>query len=87
MTLEDLRKEIDELKVRNSRVEVDKAWEASLARKVLIVILTYGVIVVFFLITQLPHPFINALVPSLAFILSSLALPIAKRWWISKRNS
>lgn len=84
MTLDELKKEIDEIKSRNKRVEADKAWETSWTRKLLILTLTYIVIVIFFLVTNLPNPFINAIIPSVAFILSTLSIPLFKKWWINK---
>ena len=77
-----LEKEIQQIKERNKRVEVDKAWETSLTRKLVIAILTYLVIVIFFFIAELPQPWINAIVPSLAFILSTLSLPLFKKIWM-----
>lgn len=81
----DLQREIKRLKERNARVEADKAWETSYARKIIIAILTYLVIVVFFLSSGLPRPWVNAIVPSLAFIISTLSLPLFKRIWMRIR--
>ena len=79
------RIEIEKLKSRNVRVEADKAWEISVARKVLIIILTYFVIVVFFYSAKLQNPWVNAIVPSLAFLLSTLSLPFFKRIWLARK--
>lgn len=80
--IEDLQKEIDKIKIRNKLVEAEKAWEISWTRKLLVFTLTYLVIVIFFLVVNLPDPFANAVVPSLAFILSTLTVPIFKLWWL-----
>ena len=77
-----IKKEIEIIKQRNKRVEADKAWETSLARKIIIAVLTYIVIVVFFYFAGLPKPFTNSIVPTLAFILSTLTLPFFKRLWL-----
>jgi len=82
----ELEKEIKRIKQRNRRVEADKAWETSWIRRILIAIFTYFVIVLFFHFAQLPDPFINSIVPALAFILSTLSLSIIKKYWIKKRN-
>ena len=82
VTLENLEKEVKSIKERNQRVEIDKAWETSLSRKVIIAILTYFVIVIFFYIAKLPDPWINAIVPSVAFVLSTLTIPVFKKIWI-----
>lgn len=75
-------REIEKIKERNIRVEADKAWETSKTRKVLISILTYCAVVIFFVFLKLPNPFVNAIVPAAAFILSTLSLPIFKKVWI-----
>jgi hypothetical protein len=85
LTIEELQLEIDAIKKRNQRVEADKAWETSWTRKIPILILTYVVIVIFFIFAKLPKPFINAIVPSLAFVLSTLAITPIKKRWLNKR--
>jgi len=82
----DLREEIIKLKERNKRVEADKAWETSWTRRIMIIILTYLVIVIFFSFAGLPKPFINSIVPAIAFTLSTLSLPFFKEVWIKKRK-
>ena len=77
-----LEQEIIKIKERNSKVEADKAWETSLFRKVLVAILTYVVIVLFFYFADLPKPFINAIVPTIGFVLSTLSVPVFKNLWI-----
>ncbi|MDD5291472.1 MAG: hypothetical protein PHZ04_05235 [Patescibacteria group bacterium] len=57
--LQELKNEIKKIKERNKRVEADKAWETSLARKILVAVLTYIVITLFFLAANLTKPFIN----------------------------
>lgn len=81
-TLEDLQKEIEKINVRNKRVEADKAWETSWARRLLILALTYIVIVIFFFVAKLQDPFANAVVPSVAFLLSTMTVPLFKKWWL-----
>ena len=43
----DLEKEIEQIKLRNKKVEIDKAWETSWTRKICIMILTYIVVIVY----------------------------------------
>lgn len=86
-TIEDLKKEIDEIKARNARVELDKAWETSWARKFLILILTYIVIVIFFFVSNLGNAFVNAIVPTIGFFLSTLTVPMCKKWWVKKHKN
>ena len=76
-----LRKEIGRLKERNARVEADKAWETSWARKLVIFILTYLAMAIYFSATGLPNPLVNSFVPALAFVISTLSLPLFKKYW------
>ncbi len=85
-TIENLQSEIDEIKRRNQRVEADKAWETSWTRKIIISVFTYIVIVVFFFFAKLSNPFANAIVPAVAFILSTLTVPLVKKWWLATRK-
>jgi len=78
-----LEREIEKIKERNARVEKDKEWELSWTRKILLVVLTYLVIVIFFYFARLPNPFINSIVPSIAFILSTLSLNFFKNIWLN----
>ena len=84
MEFQELQKEISQIKERNQRVELDKAWETSWLRKIIILILTYIVIVIFFFTADLPEPFTNALVPAVAFFLSTLTLSWFKKLWLKK---
>ncbi|PJC49686.1 hypothetical protein CO033_00275 [Candidatus Nomurabacteria bacterium CG_4_9_14_0_2_um_filter_32_10] len=83
--IEQIKKDIQEIKERNTRVEKDKAWETSLSRKILITILTYIVVVLFFYFAELPSPFLNAIVPTLGFVLSTASIPFFKKIWLGKK--
>ncbi len=76
--IENLEKVILQIKERNQRVEADKAWETSWHRKWSILVLTYTLVVVFFLVMNLPNPFVNAIVPTLWFLLSTLSIKLLK---------
>ena len=77
-----LEKRLEAIEQRNKKVELDKAWETSLSRKIIIAVLTYITIVLFFFVAQLPKPFINSVVPTAGFVLSTLSLPFFKKLWI-----
>lgn len=83
-SLEELQFEIEEIKKRNQKVEADKSWETSWTRRIIISLSTYIVIVVFFYFANLPKPFANAIVPAVAFVLSTLTVPLFKQWWLRK---
>jgi len=78
----DTKKEIEKIIKRNNKVEADKAWETSFYRKILIAILTYIVIVLFFHFAWFNKPFINAIVPTTGFLLSTLSMWLFKKIWI-----
>ncbi|MEK6874247.1 MAG: hypothetical protein AABX52_00690 [Nanoarchaeota archaeon] len=84
--MNDVEKRINAIEQRNKNVELDKAWETSLSRKIIIAVLTYLTIVLFFFVAQLPKPFINSIVPTAGFVLSTLSLPFFKRLWIKYRT-
>ena len=81
----DIEQEIQQIKERNRKVELDKAWETSWARRLLIGAVTYVVVVVWLIVIQSPRPWATALIPALGYILSTLTIPIVKRWWMSKK--
>ena len=76
-----IEKEIEKIKKRNKRVETDKAWEVSKTRKIIIAIITYLTIVSFFIVANLPNPFVNSIVPTVGFLLSTLGLPYFRGFW------
>ncbi len=81
-----LEEEIERIKERNRRVEAEKAWETSIFRVVSIILLTYAVIVVVMWSIEVQRPFVDAIIPTVGFTLSTLTLPPIKRWWISHRQ-
>ena len=80
-SLKELEREIRKIKARNKKVETDKAWETSLTRKAIILVATYIVIVSFLLVSNIPNPWLNAVVPTAAFMLSTLTFPFFKQAW------
>lgn len=76
------KKEIQMIKERNRRVEADKACETSWFRRIIISILTYFVIVILFYMAGLQKPWINSIVPAVAFILSTMSLRYLKKMWL-----
>ena len=78
----DIEKRFNAIEERNKKVEVDKGWETSWSRKIIIAVLTYVVIVLFFFVAQLPKPFINSIVPTTGFVFSTLSLSFLKKMWI-----
>ena len=84
MKNKNIQEDINLIKERNRRVESDKAWETSWTRKIIIAILTYMTIVLFLFVAQLPKPFVNSIVPTAGFVLSTLSLPFFKKLWLNR---
>jgi hypothetical protein len=76
--------ELQKIQERNKRVELDKMWETSKTRRGFIAAITYVIAAAFMHRIGISEPFINALVPAGGYLLSTLSLPIIKRWWTSK---
>jgi len=79
--MDDLAHRIAEIEARNIRVEREKAWEDSITRKLSILALTFLSTALLFI--TLDAPWYNALIPTLGFYLSTLSLPLIKKWWLS----
>ena len=78
----DLNKEIEEIKKRNKKVELDKAWETSWTRKICICILTYIVVVIYsYMVRNYNNIFLSSLVPVIGFTLSTLSLNYIRKIW------
>ncbi len=69
---------------RNNRVEADKAWETSNARKIIIFVFTYIVASLWLYKIGNTEPFLNALVPAFGWYFSTLTIRPIKKWWIKK---
>lgn len=79
--MSDLEKRIEQIESRNKKVELDKKWEGSLTRKIVLMIFTYLAIAGYFFAIDVQNPWLNAVVPTLGFLLSTLTLPFIKRIW------
>lgn len=83
--MKNLEKEIEEIKQRNKRVELDKKWETSGTRKICIGILTYVVVVIYsYSISKISNIWLSSLVPVIGFGLSTLSLKAIRNIWEKK---
>jgi len=78
-----LEKRVAAIEARNARVESDKAWETSFARRALLVLFTYAAVGFYLQAIRVPEPWLNAIIPALAFLLSTLTLPFFKEQWLN----
>ena len=85
--MEELKKELEEIKLRNKRVELDKKWETSYTRKICICILTYIVVLIYSnMVNKSNNIFLSSLVPVIGFFLSTLSLKLVRKLWEKKIN-
>ena len=78
--MEKIIEEIEKIKNRNKRVELDKKWETCWTRRICICILTYIVVVFYsFLIREYDNIFLSSYVPVIGFILSTLSLKVVRK--------
>ena len=73
------------LEARNARVEIDKKWETSVTRRLLLFGFTYVAIGLYMWAIRIPKPGLNAVVPAVGFMLSTLTLPLLKKIWLKYR--
>ena len=81
-----MESEVEAIKERNRKVEADKAWEVSWTRRLFIAIVTYIVAGVWLVWIHDSNPWLKALVPAGAYVLSTFSLPLIKNWWIAGRK-
>lgn len=86
VSLENLEERIRDIEKRNKRVESDKAWETSYVRRALLVLFTYLAVGFYLQVIMVPQPWLNAIVPAVAFMFSTLALPFFKNLWLESRG-
>ena len=79
--MDELERRAAKIEERNKSVELNKAWETSYTRRGLIILFTYLSIALYLKFIVGINPWINAIVPSLGFLLSTLTLPWFKKQW------
>ncbi len=85
---DNLEQEIENIKKRNKRVELDKAWETSFIRRACICALTYIIVVIYsIIIKNNGSVFLSSLVPVIGFVLSTLSLKFIRKIWEKKHDN
>lgn len=82
-----LKDEIEKIKARNKRVEADKAWELSKTRTIFIAVSTYLLIFAFMILIGDNKPFLNALVASIGYLISTSTYVVLKQWWLKRQRN
>lgn len=80
-TIEGLEQRIIRIEERNKRVELGKAWETSFTRKFSIALFTYLSIAIYMYAIGINNPWLNAIIPTVGFLLSTLTLSFVKEFW------
>ena len=80
----DIEERLKIIEERNIRVEAEKAWETSWARRILLVLFTYITIGTYMWIIQVSRPWLNAIVPAIGFMISTLTMPFFKAMWLEQ---
>jgi len=84
--ISDIKKRLFAIEKRNRKVELDKTWETSLTRRFLILIFTYALIGLYMNAINVNQPWLNAVIPSLGFLLSTLTMNLIKNLWLKKHD-
>lgn len=84
--MEKLEQKIQNIEERNKKVEIDKDWETSWTRRGLLTLFTYVAIGAYLQAIGIQMPWLNAVVPAAAFMLSTLTMPFFKNQWIINRR-
>jgi len=79
--LSNLDERISRIEKRNKEVGLNKSWETSWTRKILLFIFTYLSIALYLKFIVNIDPWVNAIVPAIGFLLSTLTLPYFKTLW------
>ena len=74
VAITDLTTRVDEIMRRNEEKDIDKAFESSMLRVVVIMVLTYCCVYAYLLFLGTSHAELNALVPTVGFNLSTWSL-------------
>ena len=76
-----IEKRIADIEDRNRKVEADKDCETSKTRRLILMFFTYLSIGLYLQVIGIDNPWLNAIVPTVGFFLSTLSLPFIKEYW------
>lgn len=81
----EIKAELAQIKERNNKVSLDKAWEISLCRKLSILTLTYIVALITMCLIGVKEAYLSALIPVIGYYLSTLSLPFIRKIWLKSK--
>jgi preprotein translocase subunit SecF len=84
--MDTIEQQLSDIKKRNSRVELDKAWEMSWTRRITIAIITYVIALIWLMMIHEPSAAWKAFVPTAGYILSTMSLGFVKKFWTLRRT-
>ncbi|MBI5734035.1 MAG: hypothetical protein HY973_03790 [Candidatus Kerfeldbacteria bacterium] len=86
MIMESIEQRLQTIEERNKRVELDKAWETSWTRRLLLSLFTYLAVSLYFWAMGISRPWLNAIVPAVGFMISTLTMPFFKKLWLRRQG-
>ena len=84
--MENFEQRLDKIEQRNKGVETDKAWETSWTRRTLLFLFTYIAIGTYLWAIEVSRPWLNAIVPAVGFMISTLTMPFFKQLWLRTKK-
>jgi len=77
-----LEEQVQKLNLMQKYDELKSKWDRSLVRIIYVSTTTYLFVAVFMFILEVDNYLVNALIPSLGYILSTQTLPSIKKAWV-----
>jgi hypothetical protein len=81
-----LEERVAAIEARNAKVESDKGWETSLARRGSIAFITYVVISLTLVVIGHEGAWVHSLIPVIGYLLSTLALRFVRDQWQKQKD-
>jgi hypothetical protein len=79
--LDEIKRRLVTIEVRNARVELDKKWETSWARRLSVAVLTCAVTFLLLSLINDQRALLNTFIAFVGYLLSTLALGRIRIWW------
>ncbi|MBP9819799.1 hypothetical protein KBC79_03595 [Candidatus Woesebacteria bacterium] len=79
--MKSIEQRVESIEHRNTKVDLDKRWETSWTRRILIISFTYILLGSYMWAIGVTEPLLNAVIPTIGFTLSTLSMPFFRRKW------